>query len=344
MPNGSAAREPPGGAVAELADFFLEFHRQRYRFDGAPIHDAMAVAHVIDPTLVETLQLQRRDRDGVGVLRRAHGRRPLARHRPAAERARRHRRRCASVSRAARRAHLVASVIVFAAIAPHGDVDLAPELRDAMAELGRRCDADVAIVVTPHNVHVEGHFAVVTAARVGEHETDRALAHAIVDALRADGLPVVGVSFGGNDPAAGGDAARLGSRGAAPVRPDAAGRRRRAGARPAARRARARGRRDRRARRVAALRAHRERRSRPRSRSGRARTASIPQPRRTTRASSSSSAAEPLDFRPLAELVEPAKADSLWQLLVLQGAVSGRAELLAYAAPTYYGMAVAVVG
>ena len=45
-----------GKAVAELADFFLEFHRQRYRFDGAPIHDAMAVAHVIEPTLVETLR------------------------------------------------------------------------------------------------------------------------------------------------------------------------------------------------------------------------------------------------------------------------------------------------
>jgi len=44
-----------GKAVAELADFFLEFHRQRYHFDGAPIHDAMAVAHVIDPTLVTTL-------------------------------------------------------------------------------------------------------------------------------------------------------------------------------------------------------------------------------------------------------------------------------------------------
>ena len=44
-----------GKAVAELADFFLEFHRQRYAFEGAPIHDAMAVAHVIDPTLVRTL-------------------------------------------------------------------------------------------------------------------------------------------------------------------------------------------------------------------------------------------------------------------------------------------------
>ena len=48
-------------------------------------------------------------------------------------------------------------------------------------------------------------------------------------------------------------------------------------------------------------------------------------------------------FRPLAELVEAAKADSLWQLLVLQGATGGRPlELLAYDAPTYYGMAVAI--
>jgi len=41
--------------------------------------------------------------------------------------------------------------------------------------------------------------------------------------------------------------------------------------------------------------------------------------------------------------VAAAKADSLWQLLMLQGASAGRAELLAYAAPTYYGMAVAVL-
>ena len=47
----------------------------------------------------------------------------------------------------------------------------------------------------------------------------------------------------------------------------------------------------------------------------------------------------------LAELVEPAKADSLWQLTVLQGAVeeTARADVLAYAAPTYYGMLVAEV-
>jgi len=95
-------------------------------------------------------------------------------------------------------------VIVFAAIAPHGDVDSPPELLAAMEELGRRFEAaapEAAIVVTPHNVHVEGHFAVVTAARVGEHENDRELAAAALGALRAEGLPVVGVSYGGNDPA-----------------------------------------------------------------------------------------------------------------------------------------------
>ena len=96
-------------------------------------------------------------------------------------------------------------MIAFAAIAPHGDVDAAPELRAAMDELGRRFAAsgcEAVVVVTPHNVHVEGHFAVVTAGRVGEHETDRALAARSRRARSASrGLPVVGVSYGGNDPA-----------------------------------------------------------------------------------------------------------------------------------------------
>jgi len=43
-----------GRFVAELSDFFQVFHEQSYHFDGAPIHDAMAVAHVLDPTLVTT--------------------------------------------------------------------------------------------------------------------------------------------------------------------------------------------------------------------------------------------------------------------------------------------------
>jgi inosine-uridine nucleoside N-ribohydrolase len=44
-----------GRAVAELSDFFQRFHESRYAFDGSPIHDALAVAHVIDPSLVTTL-------------------------------------------------------------------------------------------------------------------------------------------------------------------------------------------------------------------------------------------------------------------------------------------------
>ena len=42
-----------GRFVAELSDFFQAFHERAYGFDGSPIHDAMAVAHVIDPTLVD---------------------------------------------------------------------------------------------------------------------------------------------------------------------------------------------------------------------------------------------------------------------------------------------------
>jgi pyrimidine-specific ribonucleoside hydrolase len=44
-----------GRVVAELSDFFQLFHEQRYGMKGSPIHDAMAVATVIDPTLVGTL-------------------------------------------------------------------------------------------------------------------------------------------------------------------------------------------------------------------------------------------------------------------------------------------------
>ena len=89
--------------------------------------------------------------------------------------------------------------LVFACIAPHGDVDLAPPLRPAMEELGGRfaaAEPDVAVVVTPHNVHVDGHYAVIAAGRVGEWETDLATA----EALLATDLPILGVSYGGNDP------------------------------------------------------------------------------------------------------------------------------------------------
>ena len=45
-----------GRLVAELHDFFARFHRETYGFDGAPIHDAVAVAHVLRPGLVETVR------------------------------------------------------------------------------------------------------------------------------------------------------------------------------------------------------------------------------------------------------------------------------------------------
>src|SRR4029077_14345716 len=44
----------PGRFVAQQSDFFQAFHERSYGFAGSPIHDAMAVAHVIDPTLLTT--------------------------------------------------------------------------------------------------------------------------------------------------------------------------------------------------------------------------------------------------------------------------------------------------
>jgi aromatic ring-opening dioxygenase LigB subunit len=231
--------------------------------------------------------------------------------------------------------------LFFACIAPHGDVDLAPELRTAMEELGRRFDAaapEVAVVLTPHSVHVEGHFAVVTAGKVGEWQTDAGLAAALLEAP----LPILAVSYGGNDPATAEFPLDWGTE--IPLdfmRPP----------------------------RVVVVSPARDRPLDEHVRLGEAIAAL---PGRVALIASADHghahdpdgpygfdpaaaaydarlqeilASERMDFRPLAELVEPARADSLWQLLVLQGAVgeSGRADVLAYAAPTYFGMLVAEV-
>jgi inosine-uridine nucleoside N-ribohydrolase len=42
-----------GQMVSELLRFYGEFHRKVYRFDGSPIHDAVAVAQVIRPDLID---------------------------------------------------------------------------------------------------------------------------------------------------------------------------------------------------------------------------------------------------------------------------------------------------
>jgi aromatic ring-opening dioxygenase LigB subunit len=236
-------------------------------------------------------------------------------------------------------------VICFGAIAPHGDVDAAPELRSAMEELGRRFAAaapESAIVVTPHNVHVEGHFAVVTAARVGPHEIDRALAADLVQALREDGIPAVGVSYGGNDPAEAELPLDWGTEiplGFLPVErvcvvSPARDRPLEEHVRAGAALARATG-----GRRVALVAS---------ADHGHAHDPDGPYGYDPAAARYDTAVQDiirsgDLDFSPLAATVEAAKADSLWQLLVLQGAVTGPLELLAYAAPTYYGMLVAAV-
>ena len=46
-----------GAMVAELLEFYGRFHKQSYGWDGSPIHDAVAVAHVIDPELLEVERL-----------------------------------------------------------------------------------------------------------------------------------------------------------------------------------------------------------------------------------------------------------------------------------------------
>jgi inosine-uridine nucleoside N-ribohydrolase len=43
-----------GKLVADLFGFYAQFHAREYGWNAAPVHDAVAMAHVIDPTLLET--------------------------------------------------------------------------------------------------------------------------------------------------------------------------------------------------------------------------------------------------------------------------------------------------
>lgn len=117
---------------------------------------------------------------------------------------------------------------MFACIAPHGSIaipeakpkeqpSLARATTAGMQELGRRFAAagpDVSIVLTPHNIHVEGAMAVIDAAALAGDlvqwgspislrvPVDRDLGRSLRDAMREEGIPVVAVSYGANDPAA----------------------------------------------------------------------------------------------------------------------------------------------
>jgi aromatic ring-opening dioxygenase LigB subunit len=117
--------------------------------------------------------------------------------------------------------------LVFAAIAPHGGLAIAeactPEERDiatitqaGMRDLGRLFAAarpQAVVVATPHNVHIAGALGVVIAGRVAgslagappsvalDVPGEVALSWLLLESLLARGLPAVGVSFGANDPA-----------------------------------------------------------------------------------------------------------------------------------------------
>ena len=84
-----------------------------------------------------------------------------------------------------------------------------------MEELGRLFDGarpEAVVIATPHNVHVAGSIGVVVAGRVAgrlsgappsvtlDLPSDTELAWLLLDQLRATETPSVGISFGGNDP------------------------------------------------------------------------------------------------------------------------------------------------
>ena len=116
--------------------------------------------------------------------------------------------------------------MVFAAIAPHGGIaiaeacspderSLALETRRGMEELGRLFTAarpDAVVVATPHNVHIASTIGVVVCGRVAGRlagappsvaldvpsATD--LAWLVLEEMLSIGVPSTGVSFGSNDP------------------------------------------------------------------------------------------------------------------------------------------------
>jgi aromatic ring-opening dioxygenase LigB subunit len=115
--------------------------------------------------------------------------------------------------------------LVFAAIAPHGGLAIeeacAPEerglaaaTRAGMEELGRLFDAvqpQAVVVATPHNVHIPGAVGVLVSGRVAgrlagapqsialDVPTELTLAMLLLESLASAVVPAVGVSFGSND-------------------------------------------------------------------------------------------------------------------------------------------------
>jgi aromatic ring-opening dioxygenase LigB subunit len=115
--------------------------------------------------------------------------------------------------------------LVFAAIAPHGGLaieeactpqerGLATSTQAGMKELGKRfakAVPEVVVIATPHNVHIPGAMGVIVSGRVAgqlagappsitlDVPTDLALALLVLESLAGADVPAVGVSFGSND-------------------------------------------------------------------------------------------------------------------------------------------------
>ncbi len=250
-------------------------------------------------------------------------------------------------------------MIVFAAIAPHGglvfDQPEAPT-RKAMEELGRRfaaAEPEAAIVLTPHGVHVDGHFVVVRSAQLegdasqwtdadsnysgpGEPE----LAELCVLELQAEELPALGVTFGAT--AAGASTMPLDWGAAIPLRfmpaPAVVVSPCRAlsnddHVRAGAALARATG-----VRRVALIASADHGHGHSEDGPYGFAAESKPYDEKIVELVRSNRLGELVPLDP--EFAFAALADSFWQLLVLHGAIGDGfdAELLSYEAPTYFGM------
>jgi aromatic ring-opening dioxygenase LigB subunit len=263
--------------------------------------------------------------------------------------------------------------LVFAAIAPHGGLaiaeacspderQLAVVTRSGMEELGRRFAAarpESVVVVTPHNVHIANAFGVLVAGRVAgalpgtlpplelDVPSDGDLAWTVLGSLGLKDLPAVGVSFGSNDPATAvapmdwGVLIPLWFMGGrqdppvplvvvTPARDLPADSHVQAGAAIAAAAEHS-------GRRVALIASadhgHAHRKDGPYGYD----PAALEYDTLIREIVESDELHRLCDIAP--ELVEDAKADSWWQLLVLYGATRGwRGRFISYEAPTYFGM------
>lgn len=115
--------------------------------------------------------------------------------------------------------------LVFAAIAPHGGLaieeacspgeeKIAVATRNGMESLGRMFTAaapEAVVIATPHNVHISGALGVIVSGRLAgsldgapavslEVPSAPELAWRVLGELADAGLPSVGISFGSNDP------------------------------------------------------------------------------------------------------------------------------------------------